>query len=188
MRSFERNGSFFTAYGRLYNIRIGRIRLPPVLGHETMWHGGGSWFVLTTRGLAVWGDNEFGQLGTGATGHRLEHPAHLTFNDVKSVQSSSGSTFFKRTGGWYACGKNDKGQLGLGHTTSPVVDLTLVPGSEGIEDWMSGRNRNFACFAIMHHWHVEATTKASAGWGRPSLSSPLLPVSPCPSVLIWSTM
>ncbi len=84
--------------------------------------------------LYTWGDNEFGELGTGETETYVSTPTKvLTLDNLEVKDIKGGEGFFAAivTDGFendsiYTWGKNDRGQLGNGETSNFVSSPTKI--------------------------------------------------------------
>ncbi|MDR1294601.1 MAG: Ig-like domain-containing protein [Bifidobacteriaceae bacterium] len=103
--------------------------LPPVTAVAV---GGQHMVALDRDGdLWVWGDNSYGQLGTGAKSGAYPSPTRLSLGGrVESVACGGNHTIaVMESGTVFAWGDNDHGALGTGNTTkSPVpVEVNGLP-------------------------------------------------------------
>ena len=81
--------------------------------------------------ISCWGDNSYGQLGSGQTGEELEESAVpvqvADITDAKEIATAQWHSCALRENGTIACwGDNDSGQLGSGHT-SEELEESAVP-------------------------------------------------------------
>ncbi len=150
-RVFRGSAATVTHYGaRLYaegNNRAGQcgmgsvkvsdaprlIRLPPVL---QVWGHRDAWFAKTTRGLYVWGMNDYGRLGLGQS--RKDCVMRPTLvqtgrRPVTHVAAFDHQTFVK-TDRWWGGGQAGFSQLGQGRRRA-IQRLAPIPGSEGVWRW-----------------------------------------------------
>ena len=70
----------------------------------------------TSRNLYTWGQNDFGQCGTGGE-RTIEAPTRVTHLMHRMVHAAAGQQFtlaLTDRGRTFGCGKNADGQLGLG--------------------------------------------------------------------------
>lgn len=95
--------------------------------------GGEHSAVLTQSGsLYLWGNNDFGQIGTGTNSATIVTPLKV-MDDVKNVTLASAHTLaVLNNGEAYSWGFNSDYQLGLGHTTVTPTP-TKIPNLEGLD-------------------------------------------------------
>lgn len=87
---------------------------------------------IASAGTAkCWGNNKYGQLGTGDTSNRRVPTAVQGFNGkfVDLISTGGNSTCAISMGALYCWGYNNYGQLGIGSTSNRTTP-TLVPGME----------------------------------------------------------
>ncbi len=120
--------------------------------------GNATSFIKFGDRLLVCGDNAHHQLGLGPDADMMiqtvTDATHVFggLGDIIDVSPHPYITFFKVTGGqghpggWVGCGVNDCYQLGLGHADDVVTAPTFIPGSEGVNRWVTDCNK--ATFAI----------------------------------------
>lgn len=83
--------------------------------------------VLEDASLRCWGDNTWGQLGTGKLELLVEHPTRPLLEKVKSVSLGKHHTCALGLDGTVHCwGNNERGQLGDGHAGEGVYERTPV--------------------------------------------------------------
>ena len=99
--------------------------------------------AVTTEGKVVaWGNNGYGQLGSGVTVFETEKPVAVTgMNNALSVTVGGGGSFalvVKSDHSLWACGINDRGQLGNGTTQGSAEYIKImddVSRAEAEEDF-----------------------------------------------------
>lgn len=87
--------------------------------------------AVTTEGKVVaWGNNGYGQLGSGVTVFETEKPVAVTgMNNALSVTVGGGGSFalvVKSDHSLWACGINDRGQLGNGTTQGSAEYIKIM--------------------------------------------------------------
>jgi len=110
------------------------------------WIAGGrdSSFAVAGGALYAWGNNQYGQLGTGSTTSRAT-PYKVIGSGVRQVESGADHTVaLLTTGTVLAWGRNEYGQLGLGTAGSNHPTPTAVPGLSGITAVRVGRDHSLA--------------------------------------------
>ena len=123
-----------------------------------------SFVIDSTRDAQGWGNNEFGQLGTGALLGHVPSPQPVllpTGTGTKGWRSIAAgrdfALFLGTDGQLYACGLNQFGALGLG-----AVDLDVhavpapVPRPPGVNHWRAVAAGSYHCIAIDDHGDVYA--------------------------------
>jgi alpha-tubulin suppressor-like RCC1 family protein len=96
-------------------------------------------------GERCWGDNRFGQLGTGDKINRLV-PTAITINPAYGIAAlGEGFTCATSSGSVYCWGDNSQGQLGNGTTVSSITPVR-VNGPANLGYIVAGRN--FACGVV----------------------------------------
>lgn len=100
--------------------------------------------LLTSGGLACWGDNDVGQIGDGTTTDRYRPVTVSGISGARAIMASSGHTCAALVGGSARCwGNNGGGQLGDGTTTErhrPVA----VSGLSGASAILAGDDHTCA--------------------------------------------
>ena len=100
--------------------------------------GGHTCALLTDSGVACWGDDNYGQIGTGAFGADYDHPVRITLpspGTAKAVSAGRYNTCVVLTDGKVSCwGSDQANQLGNGPSTddraAPQPPVTLPsPGT-----------------------------------------------------------
>ncbi len=122
------------------------VPLPPV---RELFHGWGSVFALTTRGLYAWGNNRRGRLGGDCVYRVVTKPIWVHLPDPAALRRvvclSSITLYNTGLGDWLGSGVGSGGRLGLPtHQADPTVPVpTPIPGSAGIMHWMGGFGSTF---------------------------------------------
>ena len=123
--------------------------------------------AVTTEGKVVaWGNNGYGQLGSGVTVFETEKPVAVTgMNNALSVTVGGGGSFalvVKSDHSLWACGINDRGQLGNGTTQGSAEYIKIMDGVSRAE-----AEENFA-FAVKQDgtlWAWGANDRGQLGDG-----------------------
>jgi alpha-tubulin suppressor-like RCC1 family protein/subtilisin family serine protease len=92
----------------------------------------------------TWGDNKYGQLGTGTT-NRMSVPIKISLTD-KAMEAAAGgyhSLVLKTDGTVWSCGYNNNGQIGNGTVTSQKT-LVAVSGLAGVDSIAAGEYHSVA--------------------------------------------
>lgn len=111
-----------------------RLPLPlPVISEMSIGSNNSNYFITPIGDVFVWGENAFGQLGTGDT-VKQELPVKLSLTNIAKIVTIDGngvsSAFFlTKIGEVFACGSNRDCRLGIGNDTDQYspVKLTLPP-------------------------------------------------------------
>lgn len=102
--------------------------------------GDSTTFVVKNGKLFGWGDNLFGQLGTGGNTGTLAPQALTAVTDVAAVaEGGSHTAVVKKDGSLWTWGNNFFGQLGNGTTTSSNAPVQ-VNGLQGVVSVAAGSN------------------------------------------------
>jgi hypothetical protein len=119
VHAIDTTGTMFTwgqATGSNAPVQVGAANSWKKLAIDAM--GTGKTAIQTDNTLWLWGQNQFGQCGTGATG-AITSPTKLGTNTWIDVSSGYGFTMAIRSDGTlWSCGKNNYGQLGLNDTAN----------------------------------------------------------------------
>jgi alpha-tubulin suppressor-like RCC1 family protein len=101
--------------------------------------------VTAASGAVCWGNNEFGQSGTGLTAQSLSIPTQVAGGITwKSLAASANHVCGLDAGGDVYCwGLNAVGQLGLGNESAPVRTPTRVVGGKKFVSVSAGGSRWF---------------------------------------------
>ena len=128
--------------------------LPPVV--EVATGGAHSCAILSEGALRCWGQNTFGQLGSGAINAGTHIPQTVNLNGfARGVAMGQSHTCGVRTDGSVYCwGNNARGQLGLGTQTASASPLPVnvggavkvVSGNEHTCVVVSGGNNEVRCW------------------------------------------
>ncbi len=124
-----------------YRLRL--VRLPRI---DQLWHGGGSWFIETYRGLYAWGDNDEGCLGVGHWGY-VSAPQRVNIQGpVLGVFPFNEVCFFRTPTGWYGSGFTEMGELGCREAPQGTrfASPLRLPNTEGVIRWYSNSSTTFA--------------------------------------------
>jgi alpha-tubulin suppressor-like RCC1 family protein len=113
--------------------------------------------ITTDNALSCWGDNRFGQLGTGGKDPQLV-PTPVS-SDISKAASGAGHSCAQTTEGKLLCwGRNDAGQLGTGDLVSHDVPtpITLPIAIErlsngGTSTCVRGTDATLYCFGANEH-------------------------------------
>lgn len=107
--------------------------------------GYGEVAAITTAGnTCVWGENSYGELGTGNTSH-LSNPCYIR-NDIDSVKPAGYSMYYLREDGTiWGTGLNNYGQLGVGDASNRTafVQMKYEDGSNVNAKQIEAGARNF---------------------------------------------
>lgn len=123
--------------------------------------------AVTTEGKVVaWGNNVYGQLGSGVTVFETEKPVAVTgMNNALSVTVGGGGSFalvVKSDHSLWACGINDRGQLGNGTTQGSAEYIKIMDDVSKAE---AGENFAFAVKQDGTLWAWGANDKGQLGDG-----------------------
>ena len=123
--------------------------------------------AVTTEGKVVaWGNNGYGQLGSGVTVFETEKPVAVTgMNNALSVTVGGGGSFalvVKSDHSLWACGINDRGQLGNGTTQGSAEYIKIMDDVSKAE---AGENFAFAVKQDGTLWAWGANDKGQLGDG-----------------------
>lgn len=101
--------------------------------------------VTATSGAVCWGNNEFGQSGTGVTAQSLSIPTAVVANVTWKALAASANHVcgLDTTGDVYCWGLNAVGQLGLGNESDPVRTSARVVGGKKFVSVSAGGSRWF---------------------------------------------
>jgi alpha-tubulin suppressor-like RCC1 family protein len=93
----------------------------------------------------AWGDNLYGEVGTGATGPTVTVPVSLPAltGVVQTVAGGESGYALRSDGTVYAWGQNPAGQLGIG-STSAMLSPTQIPGLTGVASLAAGGTTAYA--------------------------------------------
>lgn len=123
--------------GTVGGFDIDQPQLVPTLNNIVQISAGEEFFTaLRSDGkVFVWGKNNFGQVGNGATGSNQSVPVlNTSLTNIVDIKSGTGHNIARRKDGLVvAWGKNDLGQLGNGTitTTGCMCETTPAPSSVG---------------------------------------------------------
>lgn len=123
--------------------------------------------AVTTEGKVVaWGNNGYGQLGSGVTVFETEKPVAVTgMNNALSVTVGGGGSFalvVKSDHSLWACGINDRGQLANGTTQGSAEYIKIMDDVSKAE---AGENFAFAVKQDGTLWAWGANDKGQLGDG-----------------------
>ena len=123
--------------------------------------------AVTTEGKVVaWGNNGYGQLGSGGTVFETEKPVAVTgMNNALSVTVGGGGSFalvVKSDHSLWACGINDRGQLGNGTTQGSAEYIKIMDDVSRAE---AGENFAFAVKQDGTLWAWGANDRGQLGDG-----------------------
>lgn len=123
--------------------------------------------AVTTEGKVVaWGNNGYGQLGSGVTVFETEKPVAVTgMNNALSVTVGGGGSFalvVKSDHSLWACGINDRGQLGNGTTQGSAEYIKIMDDVSRAE---AGENFAFAVKQDGTLWAWGANDRGQLGDG-----------------------
>ena len=123
--------------------------------------------AVTTEGKVVaWGNNGYGQLGSGVTVFETEKPVAVTgMNNALSVTVGGGGSFalvVKSDHSLWACGINDRGQLGNGTTQGSAEYIKIMDDVSKAE---AGENFAFAVKQDGTLWAWGANDRGQLGDG-----------------------
>lgn len=115
--------------------------------------------LLADGTVSCWGNNGWGQLGTGVEGPDASLPAVVAgLGQVKSIAAGFAHTCALKTSGNVFCwGLNNYGQLG---TVAPHYTPDIIPGLNGVAFLAAGYE--YTCAVVT----TETTTTAVKCWGR----------------------
>lgn len=157
-----------------------------LVGHTD---GGLNGCGLTTSGVAAcWGQNFYGQLGTGSISSNRSNPTGITLDAVvKSVSNGSGfACALSSVGDAYCWGLSDRGGLGLGAgaASSPCAVSAIGLCFPVPLKVIGGRTMSQLTVGYEHVCGLDALTSEAYCWGSNTYSaigSPSLGVSPVAS-------
>ncbi len=149
-----------------------RLPLPPV---TRVWHGSGSWFAMTLRGLFAWGNGYSNKLGVTAAPTPTRVPIAVEVTDVVSFPQA---TFFRTDDGWLGAGFNFSGQLGF--EDSDDDDPTPIPGSGSVVRWDSPGGPAGVSFAWMADCRLLACGNNDYGQCGVGCTKHRVPLAPMP--------
>lgn len=123
--------------------------------------------AVTTEGKVVaWGNNGYGQLGSGVTVFETEKPVAVSgMNNALSVTVGGGGSFalvVKSDHSLWACGINDRGQLGNGTTQGSAEYIKIMDDVSKAE---AGENFAFAVKRDGTLWAWGANDRGQLGDG-----------------------
>lgn len=123
--------------------------------------------AVTTEGKVVaWGNNGYGQLGSGVTVFETEKPVAVTgMNNALSVTVGGGGSFalvVKSDHSLWACGINDRGQLGSGTIQGSAEYIKIMDDVSKAE---AGENFAFAVKQDGTLWAWGANDRGQLGDG-----------------------
>jgi len=133
-------------------------------------------FAVATNGdLWVWGNNTYGQAGTGSTTAVLTPQRITTLSDVSLVESGADHTVAVTNGGAvYTWGRNRYGQLGYDGTANRTTP-TPVGGLPDISEVFAGRDHSIAVTGGGAYYTWGRNDGGQLGPNAPlKVSSPLL--------------
>jgi alpha-tubulin suppressor-like RCC1 family protein len=109
-------------------LGIAKVYLPTGNGEITSDRAVFTCAIATDSTLFCWGDNRFGQLGTGDTNPRLSPTLVTGLTSVAHASNGGGHTCAQTVDGAVWCwGNNQEGQLGTGDT-KPQLSPTRIAG------------------------------------------------------------
>jgi alpha-tubulin suppressor-like RCC1 family protein len=113
-----------------------QVALPAATGWATVAAGGNhTCATRTDSSLYCWGDNLYGEVGTGSTTAQFETPQQVVSPATTGWASPVSGEFHtcaRRGGDLYCWGANSSGQLGIGSTTGAnVPERVTVPSATG---------------------------------------------------------
>ena len=138
----------------------------------------GAYHSLTLRktgAVHAWGQNQYGQLGTGSMESTpVTSPTPVTrLPAVKAIAGGIGhSLALDLDGQVWAWGLNASGQVGLGSTGGSVPSPAKVVGLTGIQHIAAGGNYSLALGADGQVWAWGQNTAGQVGTGSTSVSVP----------------
>jgi alpha-tubulin suppressor-like RCC1 family protein len=88
--------------------------------------------VTSSGGLKCWGDNAFGQLGTGATTNGQVFDTFPANSGVSNVAAGQYHTCAIVNGGVQCWGRNTYGQLGNATFTASLLPVSVIPANSGV--------------------------------------------------------
>jgi alpha-tubulin suppressor-like RCC1 family protein len=101
--------------------------------------------------VLCWGDNTYGQLGTGTRTLAASNPyprSVSVLTDAKAVAAGDAHTCALTTDGWVMCwGSNAYGQLGDGTTVSQIAPVTVTGLISGVQQIAAGGTHTCALTA-----------------------------------------
>lgn len=152
-------------YGQLGNRSTVSSNVPVAVvglnsGVSTLSVGGDHTCALTITGSVLcWGDNHYGQLGTGSTAHNSTVPVTVSSlsSGVSALSTGDSHTCALTTAGAVLCwGYNSAGQLGNGNITPSNLPVAVNGLSASVSSLSAGGNHTCALL----------TTGASTCWGE----------------------
>jgi alpha-tubulin suppressor-like RCC1 family protein len=187
-------GAYFSYIGALGDGTLTNRSSPvSVIGGITNWAqvsaGGAHSLGVTASGIAyAWGQDTYGQLGTGGYGTIRSSPVTVVGGITNWAQVSAGrdhSLGLTADGIAYGWGRNVNGQLGDGTTYSSSSPVTVIGGITNWAQVSAGRNHSLGVTAdgIAYAWGYGG--KGYLGDGTSYISRPS-PVSVIGGITNWA--
>lgn len=126
-----------------------------------VWHG----LALQANGsVSSWGDNSYGQLGTGGTGGNSSTPVSVS-NLTQVVAVAAGQNHniaLRQDGNIWTWGQGDSGQLGDGSSNN-IATPTMIPGISNVITVAAGADHSMALTTSRTVWTWGDNTKGQLG-------------------------
>jgi len=132
-------------------------------GVAEVYPGPGHVLYLTTAGtLFGFGDNTYGQLGTGFGSG--PYPIQSSSNAGKAATGRHHSLILEKDGSLWVTGRNQRGQLGDGLGADRMVSHKLIPS--GVVDIAAGENHSLFLKSDGTLWGMGANDRGQLGIGN----------------------
>jgi alpha-tubulin suppressor-like RCC1 family protein len=129
--------------------------------------------------VETWGDNVFGNLGTGDTSNHVQSTPVVVpgLTNIKAVGADYFTNFaITNAGQVYGWGRNERGELGDGTTTNQSTP-ELITGLSNIVSITGGNAFTIALDSTGHLWGVGLNNQGQLGNGTTANQSTWLPIS-----------
>ena len=162
-------GLGFTSGTNYEPVNVSATRTLPATFVE-VFNGGTHVIGLTSSGqIWGWAQNDFGQLGQGATGSPQYTPIRIgsASNWTSKISASATHTVaINSNGELWAWGSNTGGQIGQGNTTSPLSSPTRIGSANNWVECSAGSGITFAINSSGQLWACGVNTSGQLGRGN----------------------